>query len=101
MPHDRVVERGAQARSLAVVAGERGVRLGEVRGKAGGLRRRPPILRWHGQSFERGLRALAAAHGHLEELSMAARSGKLQIALGAIDLPEQVRAARMPAAVVD
>src|SRR5437879_13726060 len=32
---------------------------------------------------------------------MAAGRGELQIALGAVDLPEQVRAARMPAAIVD
>src|SRR5438552_13305215 len=101
MACDGVVERGAEMRSLAIVAGETRVRLGDVGGKARALRRRPPILLWHGQDLERGLRTRAAAYGHLEHLGMAAGGGELQIALGAVDLPEQVRAARMPAAIVD
>src|SRR5213594_4064108 len=99
MARDRVVERRAQMRSLAIIAGEVSVRLGNVGGRA--LRRRPPILLWHGQHLERGLRALAAPYGHLEDLGVAAGGGELQIALGAVDLPEQVRAARNAAAIVD
>src|SRR6266496_4083209 len=101
MARDRVVERGAEMRSLAIVAGETRVRLGDVGGKARALRRRPPILLWHGQDLERGLRALAAAYGHLKDLGVTAISGELQIALGAVNLPEQVRAARNPAAIVN
>jgi hypothetical protein len=65
------------------------------------LRRRPPILLWHGNVIERGLRAPAAADIQLPDLGLAAGGGELQIALAAIDLPEQVRAARDPAAIVD
>jgi len=86
-------------RSLAIVAGETRVRLGDVGGRARVLRRRPPIL--HGHEHERGLRALAPAYVHLPDLGLAAGGGELQIALGAVDLPEQVRAARDPAAIVD
>ncbi len=99
MARDRVVERRAEMRSLSVIAGETRVRLGDVGGRA--LRWRPPILLWHGQHLERGLHALAAAYGHLEDLGLAAGGGELQIALGAVDLPEQVRAARNAAAIVD
>src|SRR5438309_7430529 len=99
MTHNRVVERGAEMRSLVIVASETGVRLGNVGGSA--LRRRPPILLWHGQDFECGLRALAATYGHLEDLGLATGGSELQIALGAVDLPEQVRAARNAAAIVD
>src|SRR5258708_30048462 len=101
MACDGVVERGAEMRSLAIVAGETRVRLGDVGGRARVLRRRPPILLWHGQDLERGLRTLAAAYDHLEDLRVAAGGGELQIALGAVDLPGQVGAARMPAAIVD
>src|SRR5437667_10019074 len=38
---------------------------------------------------------------HFEDLGLAAGGGELQIALSAVDLPEQVRAARNPAAIVD
>src|SRR2546429_5939702 len=86
MARDRVVERGAQMRSLSIIAGETRVRLGDVGGSA--LRRRPPILLWHGQRLERGLRALAAPYGHLEDLGVAAGGGELQIDLGAVDLPD-------------
>src|SRR2546426_9395874 len=99
MARDRVVERRAQVRSLSVIVGETPVRLGDVGGRA--LRWRPPILLRHGQDFERGLRALAAAYGHLEDLGLAAGGGELQIALGAVDLPEQAGAARNAAAIVD
>src|SRR5436309_12696038 len=101
MPCDRVVERGAEMRSLAIVASETRVRLGDVGGRARALRRRPPILLWHRQDLERGLRALAAAYGHLEDLGLAAGGGELQIALGAVDLPQQVRASRNAATIVD
>src|SRR5205823_9776105 len=99
MARDRVVERGAEMRALAIVAGETRVRLGHIGGWA--LRRRPVVLLWHGQDLERGLRLPAAACCHLEDLGLAAGGGELQIALGAVDLPEQVRAARNPAAIVD
>src|SRR2546425_4114842 len=101
MARDRVVERGAEMRSLAVVAGETRVCLGDIGGRARALQRRPAILFRHGQDLERGLRALAAAYGHLEDLGLAACGGELQIALGAVDLPEQVGAARNAAAIVD
>src|SRR5205823_5303610 len=61
MAGDRVFKGGAEMRSIAIVAGETRVRLGDVRGRARDLRRRPPILPWHRQELERGLRALAAA----------------------------------------
>src|SRR5881397_2207015 len=96
MTRDRVVERGAEMGSLAIVARETRVRLGDVCGRA--LRRRPAVLLRHGQVLERGLRSLAAAYGHLEDLGLAAGGGELQIALGAVDLPEQVRATRNAAA---
>src|SRR5438876_566732 len=99
MARDRVVERGTEMRSIAIVAGETRVRLGDVGGKA--LRRRPAVLLRHGQHFERRLRALAASYGHLENLGLAAGRGELQIALSAVDLPEQVRAARNAAAIMD
>ena len=99
MARDRVFKSGAEMRSLAIVAGETRVRLGDVGGRARVLRRRPPIL--HGHEHERGLRALAPAYVHLPDLGLAAGGGELQIALGAVDLPEQVRAARDPAAIVD
>src|SRR2546427_12816218 len=99
MARDRVVERRAQMRSISIIAGETHVHLGNVGGRA--LRRRPPIFLWHGQHLERGLRTLAAAYGHLEDLGVAAGCGELQIALGPVDLPEQVRAAGHPAAIVD
>src|SRR5437867_1074974 len=99
MARYRVVERGAEMRAFAIVAREARVGLGDVGGRA--LQRRPPVPLWHGQDLERGLRARAAAYGHLKDLGLAAVSGDLQVALGAVDLPEQVRAARMPAAIVD
>src|SRR5438309_2087728 len=68
MARDRVVEGRAEMRPLAIVAGEAHVGLGKVGGKAGPLRRRPQVLARHRQDVERGLRALAAAHGHLEQL---------------------------------
>src|SRR5204862_2344277 len=99
MAPDRVFESGTEMRSLAIVAGETRVRLRDV--GAGALRRRPPILLWHGQELERGLRALAATDVQLPDLGLAAGRRELQIALAAVDLPEQVRAARDPAAIVD
>src|SRR6184192_783881 len=99
MARDRVVERGAEMGSLAIVAGETGVRLGDVGGRA--VQRREPVLLRHGQDLERGLRAVAATYGHLEDLGLATVSRHLQVALGAVDLPEQVRAARTPAAIVN
>src|SRR6059058_5197198 len=99
MAPDRVFKGRAEMRSLAIVAGETRVRLGDVGARA--LRRRPAVLLRHGQDIERGLRALAAADGQLEDLGLAASGGELEIALGAVDLPEHVGAARNPAAIVD
>src|SRR5438874_9494616 len=99
MARDRVFKGGAEMRSLAIVPGETRVRLSDVR--AGALRRSPPILLWHGQDLERGLRVPAATDVQLPDLGLAAGGRELQIALAAVDLPEQVRAARDPAAVVD
>src|SRR5437667_11789519 len=99
MARDRVFEGRAEVRSFAIVAGETRVRLRDV--GAGALRRRPPILLWHGQDLERGLRAPAATDAQLPDLGLAAGRGELQIALAAVDLPKQVRAARDPAAIVD
>src|SRR3989454_4973803 len=75
MARDRVVERGAEMRSLAIVAGETRVRLGDVGGRA--VQRRQSVLLRHGQDLERGLRALAATYGHLEDLGLAAVSRDL------------------------
>src|SRR5206468_6701908 len=77
MARDRVVERGAEMRAIAIVASETRVRLGDVGGRARALRRRPPVLLWDGQGLERRLRALAAAYSHLEDLGLAAGSGAL------------------------
>src|SRR5436309_800127 len=99
MARDRVVERGREMRSLAIVAREMRVRLGDVGART--LQRREPVLRRHGQALERGLHAVAATNGQIEDLSLAAVSRNLQVPLGAVDLPEQVRAARTPAAVVN
>src|SRR6266516_3498753 len=99
MARDRVFKGGAEVRSLAIVAGETRVRLRDVGARA--LRRRPPILLWHGNVLERGLRALAPADVQLPDLGLAAGCGELQVALAAVDLPEQVRAARDAAAIVD
>src|SRR5207245_9500839 len=99
MARDRVVERRAEMRSLAIVPGEPRVRLGDVGGRA--VQRREPVLLRHGQDLERGLRAVAATYGHLEDLGLAAVSRTLPVALGAVDLPSQVRTARTPAAIVN
>src|SRR5438128_1748384 len=77
MARDRVLERGAEMRPLAVVAGEPRVRLRDVRGRARALQRRPPILPRHGQDLERGLRAPATADGQFEDLGLAAGGGEL------------------------
>src|SRR5437667_6549079 len=99
MARDRVVERGAEMRSFAIVAGEACVRLGDVGGRA--VQRREPVLLRHGQDLEGGVRADAALYGQIEDLGLAAVSRNLQVALGAVDLPEQVRAARTSAAIVN
>src|SRR5947208_14319481 len=90
MAPDRVFKGRAEMRPLAIVAGETRVRLGDIGARA--LRRRPPILLWHGNVLERGLRALAPADVQLPDLGLAAGGGELQIALAAVDLPEQIRA---------
>src|SRR5947199_1193462 len=88
MARDRVFKGRAEVRSLAIVAGETRVRLGDVGARA--LRRRPPILLWHGQVLERRLCARAAADVQLPDLGLAAGGRGRQIALAAVDLPEQV-----------
>src|SRR6266851_8491554 len=98
MARHRVVERGAEIRSLAIVAREMRVRLGDVGART--LQRREGVLRRHGQDLERGLRAVAATDGEVEDLGLAAVSRNLQVALGAVDLPQQVRTTRAPAAIV-
>src|SRR6058998_446203 len=75
MARDRVVERGAEMGSLAIVAGEPRVRLGDVGSRA--VQRREPVLLRHGQDLERGLRSGAATYGHLEDLGLAAVSRNL------------------------
>src|SRR2546425_840093 len=77
MPRDRVVERGREMRSLAIVARETRVRLGDVDGRA--VQRREPVLRRHGQDLGRGLRTVAATYGQLEDLGLAAVSRNLQV----------------------
>src|SRR5207247_1324093 len=99
MACDRVVERRAEMRALAIVSGEVRVRLGDVRART--LQRREAVLRRHGQDLERGLRPLAATDGQLEDLGLAADSRNLEVALGTVDLPQQVRTACAPAALVN
>src|SRR2546426_840482 len=99
MACDRVVESRAEMRALAIVSGEMRVRLGDVGART--LQRREAVLRRHGQDLERGLRAVAATNGQIEDLGLAAVSRNLEVALGAVDLPEQVRPARTPAAIVN
>src|SRR5438477_12709179 len=99
MAPDGVFESRTEMRPLAIVAGETRVRLRHVGARA--LRRRPPIVLWHGQELERGLRAPATTHVQLPDLGLAAGGRELQIALAAIDLPEQVRATRDSAAIAD
>src|SRR2546429_960282 len=70
MARDRIVERGAEMRALAVVAGETRVRLGDVGGRA--VQRRETVVLRHRQDLERGLRAVAATYGQLEDLGLAA-----------------------------
>src|SRR4051812_23138387 len=99
MARDRVFKGRAEMRPLAIVAGKTRVRLRDVGARA--LRRRPPIFIRHGQELERGLRAVAATDVQLPDLGLATGGGELQIALGAVDLPEEIRRARDPAAIVD
>src|SRR6058998_84854 len=73
MACDRVVERRAEMRALAIVSGEMRVRLGDV----------------------------GATNGQIEDLGLAAVSRNLEVALGAVDLPQQVRTTRAPAAIVN
>ncbi len=67
------------------------VRLGDVGGRA--ARRREPVLRRHRQSLDGGLRAVAATDGQVKDLGLAAVGRNLEVALGAVDLPKEVRAA--------
>src|SRR5438552_18800537 len=99
MAGGRVVERGTETRSLAIVAREMRVRLGDVGART--LQLREAVLRRHGQDLERGLRAVAATNGQIEDLGLDAVSVNLQVALGAVDLPQQVRTTRAPAAIVN
>src|SRR5437870_8421797 len=99
MARDRVVKGRTEMRPLAIVAGKTRVRLRDVGARA--LRRRPPILVWHGQGLERGPCALAAVDLQLPDLGLPAGGGELQVAIGAVDFPEQVRTAGDAAAIVD
>jgi hypothetical protein len=72
-------------RSVAIVAGEVRVRLGDVGGRARGLGRRSPIVLRHGQELERGLCALAAADVHLPDLGLTAGGAELQVALAGVE----------------
>src|SRR5712691_1278982 len=99
MARARVFQGGAEVRSLAVVAGEMCIRLGDVGARA--LRRCPAILLRHGQELEPGLVALAPEDVQFPDLGLPAGGGELQVARAAVDLPEQVRAARNAAAIVD
>src|SRR5437773_9960831 len=98
MARDRVVERGAEMCSLAVVPGETRVRLGDVGGRA--VQRRQPVLLGHEQDLELALRAVTATYGTLADLGLAAVSRNLYIALGAVDLPAQLSPSRTPPAQV-
>src|SRR2546428_13351207 len=62
MARDRVVEGGAEMRSLAVVAGETRVRLGNVGGRA--VERRDTVLLRHRQGRELGQPGARATYGH-------------------------------------
>src|SRR5712691_8034594 len=59
MARDRVVERGTEMCSLAIVASETRIRLGDVECRA--LQGGQSVLLRHGQHVERGLRALPTA----------------------------------------
>src|SRR2546429_9232522 len=72
--------------------------LGEIGARAL-LRWRPAILLWHRQDLQCLIFPIPPMHRHFEDLGLAAQRGELQIALSAVDFPEQVRAARDPAAV--
>src|SRR3989442_14726571 len=82
MARDRVVERGAEMRSLAIVAGETRGRLGDNGGRA--AQRREPVLLRHRQDLERGLRAVSATYPQLPDLGPAARSREPDGALGCV-----------------
>ena len=57
-------------RSVAVVASEMRVRLRDVGART--LQRREPVLRRHEQALKRGLHAVAATNGQIEDLGLAA-----------------------------
>src|SRR3989442_13561252 len=97
MARDRVVERGREMRSLAIVAREMRVRLGDVGART--LQRREAVLRRHGEDLERGPGGGSAPNGPIEDLGLAAFPRNLESGLGAVVLPQQVRTPRAPAAV--
>src|SRR2546422_471689 len=99
MAPDSVFKGRAEMGSLAIVAGETRVRLRAVGG--GAWQRRPRILLGRGQDLGRGLPPPAAADALPPARGLPAGGRELQVALAAVDLPEQVRAARDPAAIVD
>src|SRR5258705_7326492 len=72
MARDRVVERGREMRSLAIVARETRVRLVDVDGRAG--QRREPVLLRHRQDLPRVLRTDDPTEGELVDLWLAAVS---------------------------
>src|SRR5947199_8478304 len=99
MACDRVVERRAEMRALAIVSGEMRVRLGDVGART--LQRREAVLRRHGQDLARGLRAVAAPNGQMGALGLAGASRNLEVALGAVELPQRVCTRRAPAAIAN
>src|SRR5207247_1661189 len=96
---DRVIKGRADMCAFTEVTCEAYIRLGEIGARAL-LRWRPAILLWHRQHLQGLIFPIPPMHCQFEDLGLAAHSGQLQIALSAVDFPEQVRAARDPAAVV-
>src|SRR5205085_11876276 len=84
--------------ALTEVTCEAYIRLGEIGARAL-LRWRPAILLWHRQDLQCLIFPIPPMHRHFEDLGLTAQSGELQIALSAVDFPDQVRAARNPPAV--
>src|SRR5260370_19575184 len=82
MAYDSVLKGGTETCSLAIIASETRIRLGDVGGRARALRRCPTIPLWHGQDLERGPRSFGASYVHLEDLDLPAGGGELQVAVG-------------------
>src|SRR5256885_4110497 len=76
MARDRVVERGAEMRSLAIVVGEARVRLGDVGGRAGALWRLTTVLLLHQVDLKPSLAGPSSAPPIPEKLGRAPRGGE-------------------------